>query len=110
MLHISVHYAILCYTFECKGFHTLVLYVSVHYAIYLETWSRKEVIEKIATLFSIQSSQITEVFICDKKTASFLVILTDDVVQNMVDESQYLIEGQQSKPFTITCSLCHSAF
>ena len=87
-----------------------MLYISVHYAIYLETWSRKEVIEKIATLFSIQSSQITEVFICDKKTASFLVILTDDVVQNMVDESQYLIEGQQSKSYTITCSLGNSAF
>ncbi len=72
--------------------------IPVHYAIYLETWTRKEVIEKISTLFSIQSTQISEVFICDKKTASpFLVILTDDVVQNMVDESQYIIEGQQSK-------------
>ena len=47
-------------------------------AIYLETLTRKELVEKISSLFSINPSQITESFVQQKKS-SFLVMLTDDV-------------------------------
>ena len=55
-----------------------IIIFPVFHAIYLETLTRKEVIEKISSLFSIQQTQITESCIQQKQTG-FLVLLTDDV-------------------------------
>ena len=68
----------------CKPFS---FFLAVFNAIYLETLTRKELVEKISSLFSINPSQITESFVQQKKS-SFLVMLTDDVSKFCDDRIQ----------------------
>ncbi|ELT94029.1 hypothetical protein CAPTEDRAFT_222821 [Capitella teleta] len=75
---------------------TLELYPkSVFHAVYLESLSLAHLKGKLALLFSIQPSQISQVYVLSDATKAMHILVTDSVVENFKDQCRYSIEGMQ---------------
>jgi len=78
--------------------------ILVFHAIYLNLGTSQELIEKLAHLFHASPSVIVDIHLLGANNIHILV--TDEVVQNMPDNSQYVIEVLKSK----YCFVCMWSF
>ncbi|KAK2175641.1 hypothetical protein NP493_717g00047 [Ridgeia piscesae] len=63
----------------------------VYMAVYLDSLTHTDLCEKIASLFSIETSQVIEMFV--QGPSGIHILITDDVVQNFSDQARYFIEA-----------------
>ncbi|XP_064618398.1 transcription factor CP2-like [Liolophura sinensis] len=74
----------------------LTIYVSqesevVYHAIYLESLQSRELILKLAQLYNIRPEHILDIYI--QGPSGIHILVTDDVVVNIQDESRLVVEG-----------------
>ncbi|CAH1776281.1 unnamed protein product [Owenia fusiformis] len=62
----------------------------VYHAVYLEHLSTVEITEKFAELFSITSDKIVDIYA--QGPSGIHILVTDEVLQNITDQSRYAIE------------------
>ena len=73
----------------------LTLYIctptsSIYYAVYLDQIGKAEMIKKLGTLLGIHHNQIHDMFLLGPNEIK--VLITDEVVGNIKDESMFSIE------------------
>lgn len=72
----------------------------VFHAVFLENLSCVEIATKLAALVQLSSQHVLDVYV--EGPCGIHVLVTDDVVQNMKDESMYTVEllpGEFSEAF-----------
>lgn len=81
--------------FFCRAIVRLTLYFctpgsGVYHAVYLDQVGRNEISRKLAALLGVHQSQIHEIYM--QGPNGIRVLITDEVVNNIKDESMFSIE------------------
>jgi hypothetical protein len=67
----------------------------VYHAVYLDYPTRRHLVEKLSSLYNIESGHVTSVNV--EATSGVFVVVTDTVVQNLGDQSKFGIELNQDE-------------
>jgi transcription factor CP2-like protein len=68
----------------------------VYHALYLEHLTSQELLEKLAKLYNVASSEIGELY-CEGPEGIY-ILLNDEVIQNMSEQSRFCVEAMKCKP------------
>lgn len=75
----------------------------VFHAVYLDQIGRNEVSRKLAALLGVHQNQIHDIYL--QGPNNIRVLITDEVVNNIKDESMFSIEVLKGQQFSFQCSI-----
>ena len=76
----------------------------MYHALYLEHLTSQELLEKLAKLYNVSGDQIGELY-CQGPSGIY-VLLNDEVLQNMSEQSRFCVEAMKCK--TLSINMCMS--
>ncbi|KAK0059446.1 transcription factor CP2 [Biomphalaria pfeifferi] len=79
----------------CQEPESNKFYYKIYHAIYLDTLGLAEFKMKLSTLFGIQTQQISDILM--QGPSQIHILLTDEVVQNIQDQTRFVVEGMKDE-------------